>query len=60
MKVIYRKYGVVRKLAKIFDVSEAFVSMSLDFERNSKLAIKIRNVAVKEYDCIEIETNTKN
>ncbi len=59
MKKIYRKHGVQVKIAKAFGCSSRFVGMCLDFERNSKLAIKIRHVAVKEYGCIEIDTNNK-
>lgn len=49
-------YGVVRKLAKAFNISESYVSRALRYDRDGDRAKKIRHVALTQYDGLEMES----
>lgn len=55
------RYGDVRKLAKAFGVSEAYVSKSLRGHAGGDRARKIRHVAKEQYGGVEMQavTNSK-
>lgn len=46
-----------RKIAETFGVSMPYVSMALDFRRNSATAIKIRNMALNNGGVLLQEAN---
>ncbi len=49
-RIIMVKYGSVRKLAKVFGLSEAYVSKSLRGHTGGDKARKIRHVALTQFD----------
>lgn len=53
--IIMVRYGGVRKLAKVFGVSEAYVSKSLRGHAGGDRARKIRHVALTQMDGMEME-----
>ncbi len=54
LKRIWVPYGVGRKIAKIFGCSVIMVSLSLNGAKDTKLAKKIRHVALTQYGGKEI------
>lgn len=53
-------HGSVKKIAKVFKITEAMVSMSLRGKRNGELAMKIRHVALTQYKGTEMQPVSKN
>lgn len=51
--------GQMKEIAKLFQCTDMAVSMALNFKRNSLLAKKIRMVAIKDFDGVIIERQTK-
>lgn len=47
-------HGKAKEIAKVFGVSTGMVSMSLKGKRNGALALKIRYVALTQYDGVEL------
>ncbi len=56
---IYVPHGTVSKLKEFFDCSIGFVSDSLNGKKSSDFAIKIREVALKEFEGVEIKPTRK-
>ncbi len=56
---IYVPYGNVTKIKELFGCSLGQVSDSLNGKKRSELAIKIRDVALKEFDGVEIKSVKK-
>lgn len=54
------RYGGVRKLAKVFGVSEAYVSKSLRGHAGGDRARKIRHVALTQFEGVEMEPADKS
>lgn len=51
---VFVPYGVNKLLAKRFNCTPEWVSKSLNGHKNSEMSIKIRFVALREYNGIEI------
>ncbi|MBQ6753577.1 MAG: hypothetical protein IJR03_00045 [Bacteroidales bacterium] len=49
------KYGVKRKIAKLFSCSDRFVGIALQYKSNSTKARKIRYMAIKDFNGQKIE-----
>jgi len=48
------EHGKAKEIAKVFGVSKGMVSMSLNGKRSGNLALKIRHVALNEFDGVEM------
>lgn len=59
--IIMVEHGGVRKLAKVFGLSEGFVSKALRGKKGGTNAKKIRHVAKEQYGGVEMQavTNSK-
>ena len=55
LKRIVVGYGKVKKIAELLGVTEAMVSKALRGKSNTKLADKIRYVAINNYDGQKIQ-----
>ncbi len=53
--IIMVGHGNVGKIAKVFDVTKAMVSMSLRGRRKGDLAKKIRHVALTQFGGVEMK-----
>jgi predicted transcriptional regulator len=53
--IIMVEHGKANEIARALNVSKAMVSMSLKGKVNSKKAQKIRYVALKEYEGVEMK-----
>lgn len=48
------KYGVKRKIAKLFCCSERFVGQALQYIANGEKARKIRYMAIKDFNGVKV------
>lgn len=48
------KYGVKRKIAKLFSCSDRFVGQALQYIANSEKARRIRYMAIKDFKGVKI------
>ncbi len=58
--IIMVDHGKVKKIANVFKVTEAMVSMSLRGKRNGDLAKKIRHTALEQFDGVEMKPVKKD